>query len=279
MDEIEDIDFPVVDDHLHLDPVDGRGLEAVEEFSRSGGTHLFVVNKPSWYFDVEVSQRTEFHTAFEATVEICDDATEVLEGEAYPVLGVHPALISRLRERGMSPKEAAELMQEGLEVAAEYVEEEMAVALKSGRPHYDVEDSVWRASNEVMERAFELGADVGCAVQLHAEAEEDFRDVGDLAEDAGLSRSKVVKHYSSPGVEGVVPSIMSREEWLEVACSNDQDFMMETDFLDDPDRPGAVMGPRTVPRRVRSLVTDHRDSMVNANETLPQEVYDVDLEI
>nr|WP_243687842.1 hypothetical protein [Methanobacterium formicicum] len=29
---------------------------------------------------------------------------------------------------------------------------------------------------------------------------------------------------------------------------------METDYLDDRTRPGAVMGPRTVPRRTRKLI-------------------------
>jgi Predicted metal-dependent hydrolase (urease superfamily) len=29
---------------------------------------------------------------------------------------------------------------------------------------------------------------------------------------------------------------------------------METDYLDDLTRPGAVMGPRTVPRRTRKLI-------------------------
>ena len=28
---------------------------------------------------------------------------------------------------------------------------------------------------------------------------------------------------------------------------------METDYLDDPRRPGAVLGPRTVPRRTKEL--------------------------
>ena len=30
---------------------------------------------------------------------------------------------------------------------------------------------------------------------------------------------------------------------------------METDFLDDPRRPGAVLGPKTVPKRTQTLAS------------------------
>ena len=40
--------FPITDDHIHIDPVNGRGLEAAKDFFRAGGTHMFLVSKPSW---------------------------------------------------------------------------------------------------------------------------------------------------------------------------------------------------------------------------------------
>ncbi len=42
-------DTPVLDNHLHLDPVNGRNVAAAEEFASQGGTHLLVLNKPSWH--------------------------------------------------------------------------------------------------------------------------------------------------------------------------------------------------------------------------------------
>ena len=44
--------FPVTDDHIHIDPVNGRGVEAAKDFLRAGGTHLFLVSKPSWSLGV-----------------------------------------------------------------------------------------------------------------------------------------------------------------------------------------------------------------------------------
>jgi TatD-related deoxyribonuclease len=273
-----DYDGPILDDHLHLDPEDGRGIEAVREFARSGGTHLMVVNRPSWHLGVEADAGEAFRPVFETTIEVVERATEALPGRAWPVLGVHPGLVSRLvDERDFPPAEARDLMQAGLEVAAEYAADGAAVALKSGRPHYDVSDAVWEASNAVMRRAFELGAETGVAVQLHAEAGEDFEQVGDWAEAAGLPRGRVVKHYAEGGLEGVVPSVMSEKERLEVAAGRAAPFLMETDFVDDPDRPGAVMGPKTVPRRVRWLLeAGHDEAVRRAHVETPAAVYGVD---
>jgi len=119
-----DLDTPVLDDHLHLDPRHGQGIDAVDEFVRLGGTHLLVVNKPSWHLGVEPDEPDDFRAVFEETIEVVEDATDALPGRAWPVLGVHPGLISRLvDEREFSPAEARELMAGGIEVASEYVAE------------------------------------------------------------------------------------------------------------------------------------------------------------
>ncbi|MFB6084500.1 MAG: TatD family hydrolase [Halorientalis sp.] len=276
---MDDLDTPVLDDHLHLDPVNGRNTEAVAEFADHGGTHLLVLNKPSWSLGIEVDAPEDFREVFDLTVEAVADATEVLPGRAWPVLGVHPALISQLLDRGYEPEEARDLMQAGLDVAAEYVAEGPALAIKSGRPHYDVADEVWAASNDVMKHAFELAGEVGCAVQLHTEGGEDFTAVAEWAEDRGLPRERVVKHYSGGRMEGPVPSVLADKDELEVAVERGEPFMMETDYIDDPDRPGAVLGPKTVPRRVRWLLQEGHDEAVRtAHVETPARVYGIDTE-
>jgi TatD-related deoxyribonuclease len=275
-----DLGTPVLDNHLHLDPAHGQGIEAVEDFARVGGTHLLVVNKPSWQLGVEAEAGDDFRAVFETTIAVVERASDVLDGRAWPVLGVHPGLVSRLvDERGFEPAAARDLMQDGLDVAAEYVREDRALALKSGRPHYDVTDAVWEASNDVLRHALSLGADCGCAVQLHTEATEDLTAVGDWAEERGLPRETVVKHYASGRFRGVTPSVMSEPDWLREAADREVPFLMETDFIDDPDRPGAVLGPKTVPRRVRTLLDEgHADAVRRAHVETPARVYGIDTE-
>jgi TatD-related deoxyribonuclease len=274
---VPDFDTPVLDDHLHLDPVNGRAVDAARDFAAAGGTHLLVLNKPSWHLVGDVDEPEGFRKAFELTIEVTREAAGVLDGTAWPVLGVHPALISQLVERGVSVEAARDLMIAGLEVAAEYVADGPALALKSGRPHYDVDDEVWTASNEVMRAAFELGSEVSCPVQLHTEGGQDFTEVAAWAEDRGLPRDQVVKHYSGGRLEGPIPSVLAKKDELEVAAERGRPFLMETDFVDDPDRPGAVLGPKTVPRRVDWLLEGgHEDAVLNAHVETPARVYGID---
>jgi TatD-related deoxyribonuclease len=275
-----DIDeTPVLDNHLHLDPVNGRNTEAAAEFADHGGTHLLVLNKPSWNLRETADDESIFRECFQLTVDAVADATDVLDGRAWPVLGVHPALISRLVEDGYTAEEARDIMQAGLDVAAEFVADGPALAIKSGRPHYEVDDAVWEASNAVMRHAFDLAGEVGCAVQLHTEGGEDFTEVTQWAEAEGLPPEQVVKHYSGGRLAGPIKSVLADKDELEVAVEEAEPFLMETDYIDDPDRPGAVLGPKTVPRRVRwMLEVGWEEAVRTAHVETPARVYGIDTE-
>ncbi|QLG63012.1 TatD family hydrolase [Halorarum salinum] len=274
----EDLGTPVLDDHLHLDPEHGRGLDAVRDFVRLGGTHMIVVNKPSWHLGVEAETPDDFRPVFETTVDVVERASALLDGRAWAVLGVHPGLVSRLvDERDLAPPAARDLMRGGLEVAAEYVDGGRALGLKSGRPHYEVTDEVWDASNEVTRHAFALGAEHDCPVQLHTESAEDLTELAEWAEEEGLARERVVKHYAGGRLAGPTPSVMSEKDSLRVAAEAGEPFLMETDFVDDPEKPGAVMGPKTVPRRVRWLREEgYGDAVRTAHVETPELAYGID---
>ena len=276
---MDELDTPVLDNHLHLDPEHGQGMDAVRDFERLGGTHLLVVNKPSWHLGPVPSERADFRTAFEATIDAVADANEVLPGKAWPVLGVHPGLVSHLIDEGHEPEAARDLMQEGLDLAAEYVGDDRALALKTGRPHYDVDEAVWDASNAVLKHGLQLAAEHDCAVQLHTEGTDDLTEVAEWAEERGLPAEKVVKHYAGGTLAGPTPSVMSEKNRLRTAAEEGEPFLMETDFVDDPDRPGAVLGPKTVPRRVRWLLEEgHDEAVAIAHVETPELVYGIDTE-
>ena len=125
-------DGPVLDNHLHLDPINGRGVEAAAEFADAGGTHLNVLNKPSWDLVGEVDGAEGFRETFDVTVDVAAAADDRLPGRAWPVLGVHPALISQLLDRGYETSEAADLMRTGIDLASEYVADGPALAISPG---------------------------------------------------------------------------------------------------------------------------------------------------
>jgi TatD-related deoxyribonuclease len=274
-------DTPILDDHLHLDPVNGKPREAVADFAQAGGTHLLVLNKPSWTLGVDVDRKEDFREGFDHTIEATETAKQVLPGRAWTVLGVHPGLISRLvDDRDFAVDGARELMEAGLDVAAEYVAEGRALALKSGRPHYPVSDEVRKASNQVLRHALSLAGELDCILQLHTEDTDDLSEVGEWAAERGVSKERVVKHYASGPVSGATASVIARKDELRAAADSDEPFLMETDFLDDPDRPGAVLGPKTVPRRARWLREEgYGEAVERAHVETPARVYGIDLSV
>jgi TatD-related deoxyribonuclease len=241
---------PVTDDHIHIDPVNGRGLEAAKDFLRAGGTHLFLVTKPSWSFGIIPSKGEDFVPVFEKTLAIAGEIRE-LGLVVFPVLGVHPAEITRLAE-GMDLARVEEVMKGGLDEAAGFVARGEAVALKSGRPHYEVPPGVLEASNRILRHALTLARDHGCAVQIHAEGGP-CADVPAMARDAGLDPGKVVKHFATPETP-LVPSLIARHEAVPALAREGRGFMMESDYMDENSRPGSVIGPKSVPRFTRKFL-------------------------
>ncbi|MDV4344023.1 hydrolase TatD [Methanoculleus sp. YWC-01] len=268
--------IPITDDHIHIDPVNGRGVEAAKDFRRSGGTHIFLVAKPSWSLSVEPSTGEDYREVFDATLRVAEMVRET-GVVVYPVLGVHPAEIGRLAER-MTLDEAAGVMMAGLDLAARYVEDGRAVALKSGRPHYEVAPEVLSASNAVLFHALELGADRGCAVQLHAESGP-CADVVDMAQRAGIPVEKVVKHFATPDTP-LMPSFIARHEEIPALARSGRRFTMESDYMDENSRPGAVIGPKSVPRFTRryleeGLITE--EDAWRIHQKTPSRTYGVDI--
>jgi len=276
--------IPITDNHMHIDPR-ARGLEAVKEFKNSGGTHIILVTKPSWSLGINVKKPEDYLAVFDETVDLASKIKD-FDVRAFPVLGVHPAEISRLLER-MDLSEVIGIMKGGLELAAKYVDKGFAVGIKSGRPHYPVSDDVWAASNKIMEYAFSLGKDHDCAVQLHTESvgEPELNDIAERARKTGIKMHKVVKHYSPPLVNvceqlGLFPGVICVKGAVEQALEEGNRFMMETDYIDDPDRPGAVLGPKTIPKRTIKLIETYgEEPFWKIHKENPEKVYEIEIEI
>ena len=83
-------------------------------------------------------------------------------------------------------------------------------------------------------------------------------ELGVIADRGRFPKARLVKHYGGPGAlaepAGLVVSVIASRKNLQAAAASGAEFMLETDYLDDPDRPGAVMGPKTVPRRTRAAL-------------------------
>jgi TatD-related deoxyribonuclease len=253
----------ITDDHMHIDPLKGLGIEAAKRFKRAGGTCLFLVNKMSRDFGISVKSSNDFNVVFDRTISLKEKIIKETGLKVFAVIGVHPAEFVFLCNR-FGTEEGLEISFRATEIASKKIEDGDATALgEMGRPHFEVEESTVKAANRLLMHGFKVAKELGCAIQLHTESSSEhlFKDLSKMAGEAGLPPGKVVKHFSGPQVEvaekfGIMPSVLSSDENLRVAISESDRFLLESDYIDDKSRPGAVLGPKTVPRVTKKLLEE-----------------------
>jgi len=274
---------PVFDNHFHL-RVDGLAALAVKQFVAAGGTHLLLTHSP--YPDLPVSTADDYRQAFDRTLQLAEVARR--EGAVvFVALGPYPVELVWIADRVGLPA-AREAQMAGMEVAASHVREGRAIALgEVGRPHFEVPPEIRLAANHVLEHGMRLAKEAGCAVILHAEdpTETTFQEWAAMAARAGLSAEKIVKHHSTPIIAagertGIWPSLLAKEDTVTAALAEGTRFLLETDYMDDPRRPGAVLGPATVPKKTRlwrekGILTEETVRLIHGEN--PKRIYGLDL--
>jgi|TARA_B100001964_G_C14255746_1_gene612353 TatD-related deoxyribonuclease len=242
------------DNHLHIDPINGEGLLAVKKFQRAGGKHLFLVCKTTRDLGLEPNNLESFEKLFNYTIRLSVKINQETEVKSFPVLGVHPAEIVDMCNK-FSVTKAVGIAVDALNIAGHKVENREATAIgEVGIPHFIVEDSIKRACDKVLIHAFQVSRDLDCAVQVHSDNEAGiFEYLYKIVKEAKIHPNKVVKHFSNPTVlksikEGIYPSMIARNQNIIDAKKEGNRFFMESDYIDDLQRPGAVLGPKTVPK-------------------------------
>jgi TatD-related deoxyribonuclease len=261
-------------------------VEALKDFFRAGGTHVVLCHQP--YSEVPVSTREDFAESYRITLQLAELGNSETDVKVFACVGPYPVLLIGLSERFGLPR-AVEIMKGGMEEAQKLVLERKAIAIgEIGRPHFPVSAEIMEASNDVMRYGMELAREAGCPVVLHTESAdpEIMLDLARIADRAGLSRERVVKHYSPPLVleeenHGLFPSVLASKPAVKEALSKGDRFVMETDFLDEPSRPGAVMNINTVPKRTKAylasgLLTEERSMRIHKDN--PEQLYGISID-
>ncbi len=249
--------LPIVDHHCHLSP-SGESVAAVRRFRAAGGTHLFLATQN---YSTEVPRSVDdYRRQFETTADLARTIGAQTPVVAYPVIAPYPIdLIAAAGAIGLRP--ALDLQRAALDLAGTWIRERRAVALgEVGRAHFPVDAAVGEAIDRAFDHALTVARDVDCPVVVHSEDLDapGFARLAELARRAGLRPERVVKHYARQRVPpeargGVAASYLARRELVRAAISDAGPWFLETDFLDDPRRPGAVLDLATVPRRAKAI--------------------------
>jgi TatD-related deoxyribonuclease len=249
--------LPVVDHHCHLS-TSGEGARAAERFRRAGGTHLFLATQN--YEGKLPTDLAAYERQFETTERIAREVRSSCGVVVYVVVAPYPVdLVGASASLGTAT--ALELHNRALDLAGRWVRERRAVALgEVGWPHFAVPPEVDAAAREVFDHALQVAADVGCPAIVHSPELDDrgWRALEEAAARARLPPWRVVKHYArtrrDPALgPGAVPSYLARRELVGAVLADPGPWFLETDFLDDPARPGAVLDLTTVPRRAAAV--------------------------
>lgn len=249
------MELPIYDDHFHVSP-SGRNIEALKEYKASGGTGMTLVTLP--YSEVQITCGEDFRKAFGITTGYARQGRE-LGLEINCAIGPYPILMIPLAEQ-YGLEKAESIMMEGMRIAHEMIcSGEAQLMGEVGRPHFETDSKYVDACNRVLQYGMDLAHENDYAVMIHCESWEDtFRSLSSMAASSGLPARKVVKHSSPPLVTeeetfGVTPSIPCSRTLLREVLPKGRNFMVETDYIDDPSKPGAMMSLNTVPKRIKGF--------------------------
>ncbi|WP_456471781.1 TatD family hydrolase [Methanocaldococcus sp.] len=244
----------ITDNHAHVDNSRGLGaIKVAKTFYNAGGRVLILLNKPT--FDGNLTRSMDILVK---DIEKINKETNV---KAFGLVGVHPAELTYL-SKYMPLEEAKEKIIKAIDYASSLIERyDFLVGIgEVGRPHYEVDEKILKISNEILLYCMEKAKDLDSSIQIHAESstEEQFKEFSEMAKKVGLNPERVVKHHCGDMVlegekYGIFPSILANRV-NEDLVKKSLRFVMETDYIDDLKRPGAVLGIKTVPRVTKKLL-------------------------
>lgn len=252
---------PILDNHFHLDRT-ARYLDAAMDFQRAGGTDLVLVHKPD--FDNLPTTVEAVKSAYENTVSMAEQVRLECELRVRVVLGPHPAAWVH-QGASLGFEKSNELHLSAVELAVEFCDENLAVGVgEVGRPHWDVGDEIMAQADEVLIEVLKMCKQANVPAQLHLDAngEKTNAEIANICDHVGFPRFGAIHHHADADISrkfthGLTSSVVvgkdSIKDISDTIWQNEGGFLMETDYMDDLSRPGAVLGPKTVPRRTQAL--------------------------
>jgi TatD-related deoxyribonuclease len=272
------------DNHLHLQR-DGRFLEAAREFKNAGGTHFILCQYP---MPDLVMKEKSYKSCYQETLQMAEEIRAAVGIGVFVVIGPYPVDILPLQEK-FGRKTAIAIMRKGIEEAAVLCEQRKCIAIgEIGRPHFPIDQQILQDSNNILFYGMQKAKDVGVPVVLHTESTTPMqcKEFVEIGRKIGLSPEKIVKHFSPPLIThdenfGLMPSVLAIKKNIVEAIQKGARFLMETDYIDDLQRPGVVLGPKTVPKLTKNLLAENIMSEQQAHiihVENPEKTYAIELE-
>ncbi len=274
----------IFDNHLHLREY-GRFIDAVKEFKKAGGTHFILCQLPM--VDLVIKNKS-YRDAYEITLKMVEKIKSNIEIGVFVTLGPYPVDYIKLNQH-FGRKKAIEIMKNGIDIAKDFCDEKKSVAIgEIGRPHFNVDKQTMEDSNYVLSYAMKRAAEGNIPIVIHSESttSKNCKEFVEMGKKEGLKPEKIIKHFSPPLIYkkenfGLFPSVLASTKNLKIAFKKGTRFLMETDYIDDPLRPGAVLGPKSVPKKTLYMYKNKEiteDQIYKVHKENPERIYNINLD-
>jgi len=241
------------DAHLHSNPLRGIGLRSiVKNFKAVGGWFLAIVSLPPSHYGLG-SSYDDYVRGIEILIRECRTAKE--EGVKTKCLaGIHPADLEKLvNSQSLKYDEVINLALKILNYISKLIKSGVLDGIgEVGRPHYKTTPEGYVVNELVLHHALRLAKDLHSIVHLHLEQGGILTvlSMTDLLESISLSKDLVLLHHmdikTAMNAEGVSLRYtlcgklqLLREGFKKLKPT----YMIESDFIDDPRRPGVAAYP------------------------------------
>ena len=269
----------VFDNHVHLTPR-GENVKAVLRFQSKGGTAINLISLP----DMEAPPSGYYETVYSKTLDMANRVRAETRVKVLVSVGPYPLDYYMFQKAGLDPEN---MMRRGIDMAAElFLDHRINAMGELGRPHFPVEPEDLGKISGILEYAIEVASDIDCPLILHTEdlGQSGFRELEHMASRHGIAPYRVVKHHAL-GTDFkfqsmITKSTLATRDNVRMAIESGQDFMLETDFVDDPGKPDKVIPLDSVPRRATMIAQQYEDwdrIFSRCFEEVPRKVYGVDL--
>ena len=271
----------IFDNHLHLKR-DGRFLDAIEEFKKAGGTHFVLCQYP---MPELVIREKSYMSCYKETLDMADEIRKKIEIGVFVTVGPYPVDYLKLIEH-LGREETISIMKKGMDEAAILCREKKTIAIgEIGRPHFPVEKNIIDDSNEILIYGMQKAKEVPVVIHSESTTPDRCKELSEMGKKVGLSAEKIVKHFSPPLINhdenfGLMPSVLASKKNIAEAIKKGTRFLMETDYIDDLKRPGAVLSPKTVPKVTNQffesgILTEEKVYQIHVEN--PKKTYNIDL--
>ncbi|MEM0367967.1 MAG: TatD family hydrolase [Desulfurococcaceae archaeon] len=251
------------DVHLHVNPVRGLGAEKVaKKFKSKGGWFISIISLPPYHYGFTDMSVESYRKSLDLiTREAMKAKTYGLEVVKF--LGFHPAEIDNYYKLGVRSDKLLKLVDEVFELMESALRDNLIDGIgEVGRQHYGTSPERFVFSESVMIRALMLARDYNVPIQLHLEQGglATAYSIKLLAGTLGISTEKTIIHHAnletaiwsdSYGVVFTAPIRYFDERY---ASNKWRYCMIESDYIDDPSRPGASAYPWEIPDTINKFI-------------------------